>query len=100
MVYPLSRTGGAAPAEKNGCALVQNMDARHLRGWLDRRSLRRPDVGQEGVDFRTQSIGFAAKRLGRVQHLGRRRTGLGGSGRDPDDVAGNLGGAAGGVLDV
>src|SRR5207237_3515894 len=63
-------------------------------------SLSRPDIAQEGVDFRTQPIGFAAKRLRRVQHLGRRRAGLGGSGGDPDDVAGNLGCAAGSVLDV
>src|SRR6267142_2911604 len=59
-----------------------------------------PDVGEERVDFRTQHVGFAAQRAGRAQHLARRRSGFRRGGRDADDVAGNLGRAPGGVLDV
>src|SRR5207244_8425661 len=58
------------------------------------------DVGEEGVDFRAQDVGFAAERAGRAQHLAGGRPGLSRGGADTDDVAGNLRGAAGGVLDV
>src|SRR6267143_2059320 len=60
----------------------------------------RPDVGEELVDFRAQDVGFLAQRAGRAQHLAGRRSGLSRGGADTDDVAGNLRGAAGGVLDV
>src|SRR6267142_4291771 len=63
-------------------------------------NLRSPNVGEERVDFRTQHVGFAAQLAGRAQHLAGSRSGLRRGGRDADDVAGNLGGAASGVLDV
>src|SRR5258705_11022264 len=63
-------------------------------------NLRSPNVGEERVDFRTQHVGFAAQLAGRAQHLAGSRSGLRRGGRDADDVAGNLGSAASGVLDV
>src|ERR1700676_4534844 len=59
-----------------------------------------PDIAEEGVDFRTQDVGFAAQRAGRAQHLAGGRSGFGRGGADADNVAGNLAGAAGGVLNV
>ena len=60
----------------------------------------RPDVGQERVDFRAQHVGLAAQCAGRGQHLAGGCSGFGRGGADADDIAGNLRGAAGSVLNV
>src|SRR3982074_2969799 len=67
---------------------------------LPQSALCNPNIGEKGVDFRTQDVGFATERAGRAQHLAGRRSGFSRGGADADDVAGNLAGAAGGVLDV
>src|SRR5665213_163811 len=60
----------------------------------------RPDVGQERIDFRAQDVGFAAQRAGCGQHLAGGCSGFSRGGADADDIAGNLRGAAGRVLNV
>src|SRR6476661_9407194 len=63
------------------------------------KSLCCPDISEEGIDFRAQGIGLAPECAGGGQYLAGSRSGMGRRGADADDVAGNLAGAAGGVLD-
>jgi len=59
-----------------------------------------PDVRQERVDFRAQHVGLAAQRAGCGQYLAGGCSGFGRGGADADDIAGNLTGAAGSVLNI
>src|SRR3954447_2012376 len=72
----------------------------HRPGMTASVSLRRPDIRQERVDFLTKYVRLAAQRAGGGQHLGGGGSGFGRGRGDADDVAGDLTGAAGGVLDV
>ena len=64
------------------------------------RRLRRPDTLQEAFDLPAQGRRVGRQLAGCGQHLGGRRTGMGGRALDLDDALGHLLRAAGGLADI